>query len=314
MKRIIAIFCLFLLVVSCSTSPEPEETSTEPKETSTAGEAAEDRPTYRIGYMICNSEPETLDRFLPLTAYLSQKLGVNFEAEAIDTIQFMKEVDRLDFTHTNSLLYIMMQRLKGVEILAAEQKGSLGHLSQGVIITKADSDIKTVADLKGKTMIFGPSLAPTGFMSQVDILMQHGVDPEDDLAFYTIPSGSFKHEKVAYAVLFDKYDAGALPIDDIETMAKAGRIADDDFAVVGSGPSIPYCNFGVTQKVDEDLAAKFKEVILAITPDDTVQYEGEEVKVLKRALVDGFIDIQDADFDIVRDIAKRTNMPPYQKY
>jgi len=307
MKRIIAIFWIFLLVVSCSTSPETEETST-------TGETAEEKPTYRIGYMICNSEPETLDRFLPLTAYLSQKLGVNFEAEAIDTIQFMKEVDGLDFTHTNTLLYIMMQRLKGVEILAAEKKGSLGHLSQGVIITKADSAIKTVADLKGKTMIFGPSLAPTGFMSQVDTLMQNGLDPEDDLAFYTIPSGSFKHEKVAYAVLFDKYDAGALPIDDIETMAKAGRIMDDDFAVIGKGPSIPYCNFGVTQKVDEDFAAKFKEVILAITPDDTVQYEGEEVKVLKRALVDGFVDIQDADFDIVRELAKRTNMPPYQKY
>ena len=45
-----------------------------------------------------------------------------------------------------------------------------------------------------------------------------------------------------------------------------------------------------------------------------MQYEGEEVKILKRALVDGFIDIQDADFDIVRELAKRTNMPPYQKY
>ena len=306
MKRIIAIFWILLLVVSCSTSPEPEKAST-------AEEAAE-RPTYRIGFMICNSEQETLDRFLPFTAYLSQKLGVNFEAAAIDTIQFMQEVDGLDFTHTNSLLYIMMQRLKGVEILAAEKKGSLGHLSQGVIIVKSGSAIKTVADLKGKTMIFGPSLAPTGFMSQVDLLQQSGVDPENDLAFYTIPAGSFKHEKVAYAVLFDKYDAGALPIDDIETMAKAGRIAEDDFTVIGKGPAIPYCNFGVTQKVDEDLAARFKEAVLAITPDDTVNYDGEEVKVLKRALVDGYIDIQDSDFDIVREIAKQTNMPPYQNY
>jgi len=306
MKRIIALFWIFLLVVSCSSSPEPEKATT--------AEVAADKPTYRIGYMICNSEQETLDRFLPFTAYLSQKLGVNFEAAAIDTIKFMQEVDGLDFTHSNSLLYIMMHRLKGVDILAAEKKGSLGHLSQGVIITKSGSDIKTVADLKGKTMIFGPSLAPTGFMSQVDILQRNGIDPEDDLAFYTIPTGSFKHEKVAYAVLFDKYDAGALPLDDIHIMAKAGRIAEDDFTIIAKEPPIPYCNFGVTQKVDEDLAARFKEAILAITPDDTVKYDGEEVKVLKRALVDGFIDIQDADFDIVREIAKRTNMPPYQNY
>ena len=86
--------------------------------------SADQRPTYRIGYMICNSKQETLDRFLPLTKYLGEKLGVKFEAVAIDTNDFMKEVDTLDFTHTNSLLYIMMQRFNGVQILAAEKRGS----------------------------------------------------------------------------------------------------------------------------------------------------------------------------------------------
>ena len=162
---------------------------------------------------------------MPFTRYLSLKLRVTFEPVAIDTINFMQEVGSLDFTHTNSLLYVMLHRFHGVEVLAAEKKGSLGQFSQGVIIVKNDSPIKTISELKGKSMIFGPSLAPTGFMSQVvDLLLQNGINPDEDLAFYTIPGGSFKHEKVAYGVLFDKYDAGALPIDDIETMAATGRI------------------------------------------------------------------------------------------
>ena len=290
------ICCAFL--VSCSSSQEP----------------VKDPVTYKIGYMICNSEQETLDRFVPFTRYLSEKLGVAFEPVAIDTINFMQEIGSLDFTHTNSLLYIMLQRFHGVDVLAAEKKGSLAHLSQGVIIVKNDSPITTIGELKGKTMIFGPSLAPTGFMSQVDLLQQNGIDPDEDLAFYTIPSGSFKHEKVAYGVLFDKYDAGALPIDDIETMAAAGRIDPEEFRIIGKGQPIPYCNFGFTQKVDEVLAKKFKKAVLALTHDDTVEIDGEKVRVLKRALVDGYVDIDDEGFNSVRDLAKKTNMPPYQTY
>ena len=293
----VLICCTFL--VSCS-SPQEAVKGTVKK--------------YKIGYMICNSEQETLDRFVPFTRYLSEKLGVAFEPVAIDTINFMKEIDSLDFTHTNSLLYIMLQRFHGVDILAAEKKGSLAHLSQGVIIVKKDSPIKTISDLKGKTMIFGPSLAPTGFMSQIDLLQQNSIDPEEDLAFYTIPSGSFKHEKVAYGVLFDKYDAGALPIDDIEVMAAAGRIDPEEFRIIDKGEPIPYCNFGVTQKVDDAFAKKFKKAVLDLTDDDTVEVDGEKVKVLKTALVDGYVDITDEDFNSVRELAKKTNMPPYQTY
>ncbi|MFO7607429.1 MAG: phosphate/phosphite/phosphonate ABC transporter substrate-binding protein [Desulfurivibrionaceae bacterium] len=273
-----------------------------------------DRPTYKIGYMICNSEKETLERFIPFSKYMGDKMGVNFEIIAIDTINFSREIDNLDFVHTNSLLYIMLNRFNGVEVLAAEVKGSLGHKSQGIILTRKDSGITKLGDLKGKTMIFGPMLAPTGFMAQVDLLQQAGVDPEQDLAFYTIPPGSFKHEKVIYGVFFDKYDAGSIPIDDLEIMVADNRVAMEDFNIIAKNEAIPYCNFAVTQKIDESLAREFKEVLLAISEDDKVEIDGETIKVLDRALVSGFVDINDGDFDIVREMARRTNMPPYQKY
>ncbi len=300
MKNRIFILFILLSLLACGKTPP--------------GTASKNLPTYRIGYMICNSEKETLQRFLPFSKYLGEKMGVKFETVALDTINFSKEIDNLDFVHTNSLLYIMLHRFHGVDVAAVENKGSLGTRSQGIIIALKTSGIKKVADLKGKRMIFGPTLAPTGFMSQIDLLQRHGINPEDDLAFYTIPKGSFKHEKVIYGVLFGKYDAGAIPLDDLETMAADDRIDANDFVIVGRAPQIPYCNFAVTEKIDDDLATKFKNTILAITKDDTVEYEGETVRVLKRALVAGYEATNNADFDIVRDIAKRTNMPPYQKF
>ncbi len=270
--------------------------------------------TYRIGYMICNSEQETLHRFKPLTAYLSKKLGVPFETKAIDTVDFAREADTLDFTHTNSLLSIIMNRNQGVEVLAAEKSGSLGARARGLIITLKKSGIRTVRDLKGKSMVFGPMLGPTSYLSQLDILLKNGIDPENDLAFYSIPPGTFKHEKVIYGVLLGKFDAGAAPLLDFERMAADGRIDRDDFTILAEGEPMPYCNFAVTQRVEDGLAKRFKQALLNIRKDDTVEVDGETVRVLERAQVDGYEDVRDKDFDVVREAAKRTNMPPYQKY
>ena len=295
--RSIAVLAVILFAVSC-----------------TPRSSTEDRPTYKIGYMICNSRQDTLQRFLPFTEYLSKKLNVNFEAVAIDTADFTKQIDELHFTHTNSLLYVIMNRNHGVDILAAEKNGSLGYKAQGMIITSKKSGIKNVRDLKGKTMIFGPMLGPTSFMSQVDMLLGDGIDPDDDLAFYSIPHGSFKHEKVIYGVLFDKYDAGAAPLLDFERMVEDGRIDEDDFNIIAKADPIPYCNFGATQKVDDKFAKKFKSVLLNIKKDDTVEFNVQVLNVLERAIVDGYEDIEDGDFNGIREMAKRTNMPPYQRY
>ena len=298
------VLLLFVLVAAC----QRRDTETAAPETAAA------RPSYRIGYMICNSAEETMRRFAPLTKYLGERLGADLEGVAIDTLNFGDEIDSLDFTHTNSLLYIMYNRYNGLDILAVEKRGELGDRSKGIVVARKDSGVKTVADLKGKSMIFGPMLAPTGYMSQIYALKQLGFDVDNDLAFYTIPTGAFKHEKVIYAVMFGKYDAGAFPYYDYEIMRKQGKVNPDKFRVLAEGPLIPYCNFAVTQRVDEGFARKFRQALLAITPDDTVEFHGERLKVLARAGLDGFAAAADRDFDIVRQMAKATNMPPFQEF
>jgi phosphonate transport system substrate-binding protein len=296
-RRLLIIALLLPLLVSCH-----------------APSAKQENRTYKIGYMICNSEQETLHRFRPLTAYLGKKLGVKFDIVAIDTTDFTKQLDTLDFTHTNSLLYVIMNRNQGVEILTAEKAGSLGYKAKGVILALKSSGISEVRQLKGKSMVFGPMLGPTSYMSQLDILLKNGIDPENALSSYAIPPGSFKHEKVIYGVLFRKFDAGAAPLLDFERMVQDGRIDQNDFTIVAEGEAIPYCNFAVTQKVDEGLAKRFRQALLDLGKNDTVEIGGEVVKVLERANVDGYEAVLDKDFDVVREMAKRTNMPPYQRF
>jgi len=272
-------------------------------------------PIY-IGFMICNSPAETEARFGPFTEYMSQKLHKNFVAVNIDTTDFADHVKdgELTFTHTNSLLYVILNKNYGVKCLTGDMQGSLGHRTTGGIVVRKDSDINSIKDLKGKTMVFGPMLAPTGYLAEYDLMLKNGFDPETGLAFYTIPRGSFKHEKLIYALMYGAFDAASVPMLDFEKMDKEGKINADDFRVVAQSEPIPYCTFGYTEKADDKLVKEFKDALTEITPDTTVEFKGERVKVLKAAMLDGFAPVKDEEYDSIREMAKRCNMPPYQKF
>jgi len=278
--------------------------------------AVGDNKPVRVGFMVCNSTQETEARFRPLTAYLSKKLGRQFVAVTIDTVDFAQAVKdgKVDFTHTNSLLYVILNKDYGVEVIGADVRGKYGYKSRGAILVLKDSPIMKIADLKGKRMVFGPNLAPTGYLSQYDLMLKNGFDPETGLEFYTIPKGSYKHEKVVYSLLYKAYDAAAVPMLDFEQMSKEGKIDPDDFRVVAEAEPIPYCTFGVTEKVDDALVKEVKDAILSLRPTDTVELDGEVVRVLKAAELDGVADVKDSEYDPVREMAKRCNMPPYQKF
>ncbi len=274
------------------------------------------RPVVKIGYMLCNSEQETTQRFLPLTRYLSDKVGVDFVMVPVDTLDFEKrfKAGEFTFTHTNSLLYIILRKNEGVQIVASEKRGKFGARTAGAIIARKGSGIEKLSDIRGKRLAFGPMLAPTGYLAEYDLMLAAGINPENDLAFYSIPPGSYKHEKLIYGVLYGKYDVAAAPVLDLETMAREGKIAPDDFVVLAQSKPIPYCTFAAAKGTDPALVKKVKDALLALKPTDVAEVDGERLKVMKAAWIDGYEELPDSDYDPIREMAKRVNMPPYQKY
>jgi phosphonate transport system substrate-binding protein len=274
------------------------------------------RPVLKIGYMICNSERETMERFLPLTRYLSEKAGVDFVAVPVDTQDFEArcKAGEFAFTHSNSLIYIILKERYGLQLVASEKRGQFGSRTAGAIIARKGGPLRGIDDIRGRKMVFGPMLAPTGYLAEYDLMMRSGIDPERDLAYYSIPPGSFKHEKAIYAVLNGQFDVAAAPMLDLEVMAREGKISPDDFVVLAQSPTIPYCTFGAARGTDPEIVRKVRSALLELKPADAVSVDGERLKVLKAAWVDGYEELLDSDFNIIREMARRTNMPPYQNY
>jgi len=274
------------------------------------------RKVVKIGYMNCNNEQETKQRFVPLTRYLSDKVGVEFVMVPVDTHDFEKRFNQGEFafTHTNSLLYIVLKERNNLKLVASEKRGNFGSRSGGAIIARKGSGITTLEQIRGKKFAFGPMLAPTGYLAEYDLMLRNGIDPEKELGAYIIPSGSFKHEKLVYGVLFGEFDVSAATLLDLETMTKEGKITPDDFTILAQTPLIPYCTFGAAANTDPALVEKVKKALLELKATDTAEVDGERVKALKAAWIDGYEELTDKDFDPVREMARRVNMPPYQKF
>jgi phosphonate transport system substrate-binding protein len=282
-------------------------------------DAGRDTRPLRVGYMICNSLQETRSRFAPLTAYLSEQLGREVRPLYIDTADFEEAVasGEVDIAHTNSLLYVWFEETHGYRILSGERRGSHGAYSAGAVVVRADSDIRDLAGLKGKRFVFGPQLAPTAFLSQYTLLLDAGVDPEDPeegLSYYAIPWGSFKHEKVLYGVWHGKYDGGAAPLLDLELMDGESKVSLKDFRILARGPLVPYCVFSASPELPEETFAKVQSLLFGMDETMTANIEGEVLRVLKSAGVEGFEPLESADFEEVRRMARAAKLPPYQEY
>lgn len=276
---------------------------------------SDSRP-LRAGFMICNSVAETRARFAPLAAHLSEQLGRRVEPVWLDTADFEEAVraGKLDLIHTNSYLYAWFRESYGFRILAGEARGRDGAYSSGTVITGRDSGIATLAELRGRRFVFGPPFAPTAYLTPYWLLLEAGIDPERDLGYYAFPAGSYKHERAVFAVVNGAYDAGAGPALDLEVMEEEGRLLPDEYRVLARGPLVPYCVFSAAPSVAEPTFQAVRRALLAVTPETVAAVDGEVLRVLKSAMVDGFVPLEEEAFEPVLEMAKRCNLPPYARY
>ncbi|MCI5151241.1 MAG: phosphate/phosphite/phosphonate ABC transporter substrate-binding protein, partial [Candidatus Electrothrix sp. MAN1_4] len=193
-------------------------------------------------------------------------------------------------------------------------RGRHGNKASGALIALKDSGIETIKDMHGKSMVFGPAMAPFGYMAQYALMLDNNFNPETDFSSYTIPSGAAKHDKVIYGVEYGKYDVGAAPRIDLDRLVEEGIINIDEYNIIAESDPMPYCTIGARAEVDAALKEQVKDILLTMKGDEVGTVDGETLKVLKRMLIEGFAPVVDSEYDAIREDLKLCNMPPYTKY
>ncbi len=274
------------------------------------------KPPLRVAFQVCNSLEENKARFEVLGAYLEKKLGRKILLSHVNTTDFVElaKAGRFDIAQANGYIYVNVKERAGATLLAREEKLDTGRDTGGLIVVRADSAVRDLAGLAGKTIVYGPVLSPGGYLTQYDTLLSAGLDPEKLFKSYTFLPGAWQHEKVVFSILYGAVDAGAVKVGDLERMAAEGKIRPSDFRVLAKSEPVPNCTFFALPHVAPAEASQLREALLRLSAGDFAEVNGERLNVLKRDGVRGYFPARDEEFDVLRRMSRRANLPPYEKF
>jgi len=177
--------------------------------------------------------------------------------------------------------------------MMASADGSFGYEME--IIVPADSDIKSVADIKGRSMAFTSPTSNSGFKAPSAILKsEFGMLPDRD--FKAAYSG--KHDNSIMGVANKDYEAASIANSVLTRMIDRGVVDKSKIRTIYRSQTFPTTGYGHAHNLDPTLVAKIKQAFFSF------QWEGSDLKKeFKKE--DRFISIHHkSDWDIIRKIDK----------
>ena len=201
---------------------------------------------HTIGVVSIRGPEQTLAEWQPTADYLSGTIpGHSFRIlpVTLDTVEGVVARRQVEFILTNPASYAVLQTRQGVTRIATlvRREGNLALKEfGGLIFTRADhKDIRTLADLRGRTIVASNPTAYGSYMMQAFELLSAGIDPESDIKrlFVGLPQ-----DNIVQAVVDERADAGFVRDGLLEHLAAEGKIRLSDFKGIGlrNLPGHPY--------------------------------------------------------------------------
>lgn len=251
-----------------------------------------------VGFTPSEKVEEIRKKSQPLVELMSQYLNIKVKPfVSIDysgIIQGLRS-GQIDVAFLSPAAYVIAKQESDVKVILKALRNNKSYY-YSAIITRVDSGINSINNLKGKTFSFGDSISTTGHIFPRKILLENGINPEKDLK-NVIFSGS--HDAVVMSVLDKKVDAGATYCD--STDGKSGpwnKLPQRDIKlikVIAYSPKIPSDNICVNKDIDSKMVKKIEEMFLKFTIDT------QSKKLLSEIYnIDGFEKATDEEYKIVR--------------
>ncbi len=181
--------------------------------------------TVTIGVLAYNGKKQAIERWQPTADYLSTQVAkTTFLIKPLTHEEFRHAInkDELDYLLTNPGHYVRLEVSSGATRLATFQTRFQGHVltqMSSVIFTRNNSNIKSLDDLKGKTLAAVNKDAFGGYQLAQKIFLDNGIDPENALKVKWL---GFPHTDVVKSILNGKADAGVVRAGILEKMANQG--------------------------------------------------------------------------------------------
>lgn len=237
------------------------------------------------------------EQYGPIARYLSSVLQrvIRLEtAKDFDAFWDNVEKQRYDLIHYNQYHYVKSHATVGYEVILRNEEFGKPTMVPALIVRK-DSGISSVADLKGKHVVFGGGrTAMVAYIGAKALLAEHGVhdgDYKEQVAVNPL--------NAVIAVALGQADAAGTGDIALNVSGIAKRVDVTELTVLATGVELPHLPWAARKGLDHTVVEKVQAALVGLdaTPDGR--------KILDDAGVTRFIPARDADYQSCRELIQR---------
>lgn len=239
------------------------------------------------------TSPENIKRsYVPILERVCDKVG--YKAKVI----IAKDYEALgkgikdgiiDVGWFSPFAYVSAHKKFGViPLVTPKVNGRISY--NGYIISKKDSGIKSVEDLRDKHFGYVDQKSASGYLYAREILKSKGKNP--DIMFKQI-SFMGSHDNVIKAVLAGEIDAGATYSEAIDN-GKRSNLHIEDLIIIEKTNDIPKDAIAVNSNLDEEVVGNLKKAF-----EEFDDFQGID------SFVDGFVISNDDKYDVIRKVVAK---------
>ena len=276
--------------------------------------AADGTPKYLVsGFSVLETNPARIGSLKNYETVIGQELGIplrSFRASGYSGVALAMMNDQIDFGIMGPANYATIKKEMGDAVDAPltmmESDGRTTYVS--VIFVKSSSDIRSLDDLRGKTMAFADVNSASGYLIPRYYLRKEGKDPNAFFSRYIFAGG---HEQAVSSVLTGTTDAGvtwASGVGDVaegftrgilRRMVQAGSLDMKDIRIVWTSGPIPNGPFVMRTRMPPDLHKRIIDAHIKLRDIDRGAFEA-----LTGGQGQGFVPAPPGFYDVIFEIKR----------
>ncbi|MEX2542257.1 MAG: phosphate/phosphite/phosphonate ABC transporter substrate-binding protein [Trueperaceae bacterium] len=253
-----------------------------------------------LAYIPQENPEKLVDDVEVISDYLEQELGVPVDGfVALDHAAAVEALRNCtaDISFMGGLPYVLAHELAGAEVILGEvYRGN--DVYHGRIFVRADSDIETIEDLRGRSVAFADPISESGYLYPLDILVQAGLlqagdDPQEFFGNVYFAGG---YQQAVESVINGFVDAAGAS-EYVTVSLRPDQL--QQIRWIAESDPIPSHAVIARRGFSPELAETFTVAMLKLNEPDyrhLLQYVYSP---------DGYVRVEDSAYDGVRDLARR---------
>jgi phosphonate transport system substrate-binding protein len=264
---------------------------------------ATENTVFTIGLIPESNIFNQIERYEPLAAYLSKKIGKNIRLKVLT--HYGNIIDNfvshhLDAAFLGSFTYALAHTKLGVEAIARPVNMDGSSTYYGLIFVRKDSGIRNIKNMHGKRFVFVDRATTAGYLLPLAFFKMSGI--EDYKTFFKETYFAGTHKDAIYDVLNRKADIGAAKNTIFYRLAAKDKRLLNDLVFLARSPDVPENGLAVRKGLDNTIKLKLKQALINMDKDP------EGINVLKKFGAKKFIETSDDDYSSVYEYVREIGL------